>query len=62
MILVDGIASPQTDRLDSLLGREAVAIGDLIVAEVLQGFSDEREYEDARMLLGSLTFVDFGRR
>ena len=46
MILVDssvwidyfrGVSSPQTDRLDALLGREPVAIGDLMLAEVLQG-------------------------
>ena len=47
MILVDssvwvdyfrGEIAAQTDKLDRLLGHEPLAIGDLILAEVLQGF------------------------
>ena len=49
MILVDssvwidyfkGTITPQTEMLDRLLGREPLAIGDLILTEVLQGFAD----------------------
>ncbi len=52
MILVDssvwidyfnGAATLQTDKLDRLLGREPLVIGDLILAEVLQGFNDNRD-------------------
>ena len=69
MILVDssvwidyfqGKITRHTDCLDRLLGREALAIGDLILAEVLQGFERERECEAARELLTSLTVVDLG--
>jgi predicted nucleic acid-binding protein len=47
MILVDssvwidyfnGQETPQTHKLDTLLGVEPIGIGDLILAEVLQGF------------------------
>ena len=55
-----GAITPQTDTLDSLLGSEPLAIGDLILAEVLQGFVDEGEFERARTLLTSLTVVNLG--
>lgn len=67
MILVDssvwidyfrGTVTPQTDRLDALLGTELIAIGDLILAEVLQGFTRERDFNQARKLLTSLLVVD----
>ncbi|AWV04875.1 VapC toxin family PIN domain ribonuclease [Burkholderia sp. JP2-270] len=46
-----GKVSPETDKLDALLGNEALLSGDLIVAEVLQGFSAESEFNLARQLL-----------
>jgi predicted nucleic acid-binding protein len=55
-----GAVTPQTEKLDSLLGREQLAIGDLILTEVLQGFGDERSFNQARKLLTSLTVVDLG--
>ena len=67
MILVDtsawvdyfnGDSSRQTDRLDALLGQEPIAIGDLILAEVLQGFWLEKEYATVQRLLTSLTMFD----
>ena len=69
MILVDssvwigyfkGTITPQTQMLDSLLGREQLAIGDLILTEVLQGFSDERAFNKAKKFLTSLTIVHLG--
>ena len=69
MILVDssvwidyfnGTATRQTDRLDSLLGVEPLAIGDLILVEVLQGFVDQRDFDQAKALLRSLVSVDVG--
>jgi predicted nucleic acid-binding protein len=67
MILVDssvwidyfrGVGSPQTDRLDSLLGQELLITGDLIIAEVLQGFQSETAFNEAmRLMTGSLTVV-----
>lgn len=53
-----GVTSPETDRLDSLLGQELIVTGDLIVAEVLQGFQPEAEFNKAkRLMTGSLTVV-----
>ncbi|MBO9580515.1 MAG: PIN domain nuclease [Sphingobium sp.] len=69
MILVDssvwidyfrGVATPQTDRLDAMLGTEPVAIGDLMLAEVLQGFDSDRDFEQALSLLGTLDRIEIG--
>lgn len=69
MILVDssvwidyfrGTSTPQTDRLDAILGDEPVVMGDLILAEVLQGFVPDREFNAARKLLTSLDVVALG--
>ncbi len=69
MILVDssvwidyfkGTITPQTQKLDSLLDSEPLAIGDLILTEVLQGFADDRDFNLASKLLTSLTVVDLG--
>ncbi len=67
MILVDssvwidyfrGASSSQADRLDTLLGSEPLLIGDIILAEVLQGFTSDKEFEQALALLSSLDSVD----
>jgi predicted nucleic acid-binding protein len=55
-----GTITPQTEMLDRLLGREPLAIGDLILTEVLQGFADERDFNEARKMLTSLTVVELG--
>jgi predicted nucleic acid-binding protein len=55
-----GTITPQTERLDGLLGQQPLAIGDLILTEVLQGFSGEREFNQARRMLTSLTVVELG--
>jgi len=51
-------STTETEHLDSLLGTEPVAIGDLILAEVLQGFRDDSDYETAKDLLNGLTVFD----
>ncbi len=67
MILVDssvwidyfrGTPTPQTEKLDSLLGIEPIATGDLILTEVLQGFVSDRDFNQARKLMTSLVIVD----
>jgi predicted nucleic acid-binding protein len=55
-----GAATAQTEKLDVLLGHEPLAIGDLILTEVLQGFADERDFNEARTMLSSLTVVELG--
>lgn len=67
MILVDssvwieyfrGTVTPTTEKLDALLGVEPVASGDLILAEVLQGFTTERDFNQAKKLMTSLVIID----
>ena len=67
MILVDssvwidyfrGTATPQAEKLDSLLGTEPLATGDLILTEVLQGFVSDRDFNQAKKLLTSLVVVN----
>jgi predicted nucleic acid-binding protein len=69
MILVDssvwinyfnGIYTWQTDLLDSYLSNIPVIIGDLILAEVLQGFKSNKDYETAKDLLSTLPFRQIG--
>jgi predicted nucleic acid-binding protein len=55
-----GTITPQTEKLDTLLGRESLAIGDLILTEVLQGFTNERDFNEVRKMLTSLTVVELG--
>jgi hypothetical protein len=55
-----GTITAQTEKLDRLLGREPLAIGDLILTEVLQGFDSERDFNDARRMLTSLMVVELG--
>ena len=45
----------ETDYLDTILGFEPVAIGDLILTEVLQGFRNDTDYRKAKALLTSLS-------
>jgi len=53
----NGRVTKQTDILDSLLGRELLVIGDIILTEVLQGFRSDREFRKAKRILDSLIFM-----
>jgi predicted nucleic acid-binding protein len=53
-----GLPTPQTDKLDSLLGLEPLAIGDLNLAEVLQGC--DADFNRVKELLTSLVVVELG--
>jgi predicted nucleic acid-binding protein len=52
-----GVVTPQSDKLDALLGIEQVLTGDLILTEVLQGFVSERDFNQARKLLASVPLI-----
>lgn len=63
MILVDssvwidyfnGVENDETEFLDQSLGNETLCLGDLILAEVLQGFRRDRDFRSARELLTAL--------
>ena len=66
MILVDSSVwidffrnqpTPQVEWLDKNLGVEGLLVGDLILAEVLRGFKDDRGLNEARRMLGKLEQV-----
>jgi predicted nucleic acid-binding protein len=57
-----GIVTTQTEKLDVLLAQEPLAIGDLILMEVLQGFVEERDFNAAKSMLTSLVIVELGGR
>ena len=54
-----GVVTPQSDKLDTLLGVEQVVTGDLILTEVLQGFVSDRDFNQARKLLSSVPLIPF---
>ena len=67
MILVDssvwidyfnGNENKQTNTLNDALGVRPVAVGDLILAEVLQGFKTEKDYKTAKSLFEELIVYD----
>ena len=52
-----GVSTREVEVLDTLLGREPVAIGDIILTEVLQGFTRDGDFERALLALAPLTLV-----
>lgn len=55
-VLIDyfnGIDNWQVNRLDSILGKQIVLIGDYVLAEVLQGFNRDKDFEKAAMILNN---------
>lgn len=67
MILVDsgvwidyfnGVDNKQTATLNDTLGIRPVAVGDLILTEVLQGFREDKDYKTAKSLFDDLTIFD----
>jgi predicted nucleic acid-binding protein len=63
MILVDtsvwidyfnGNVNVYTDILDSALCEGTVAIGDIIFLEILQGFTNDKDYKQAKLKLSTL--------
>jgi predicted nucleic acid-binding protein len=55
-----GIRNNGTEALDGLLGQKDLAIGDLILAEVLQGTASRAEFRRVRRLFGALRMVEVG--
>jgi predicted nucleic acid-binding protein len=53
----NGASTPEVERLDGLLGVTPLAIGDLILVEVMQGFRTERDVATARQLFRSLALL-----
>ena len=53
-----GAETPQTEKLEDTLGSKPVAIGDLILTEVLQGFRHDKDYKVARKLFEDVTIFE----
>ena len=69
MILVDssvwidyfnGRSTWQTDTLDDLLSDVPVIMGDLILAEILEGFRSDKDFESAKSYISDLPFRQMG--
>jgi len=54
----NGADSPQTKILHEILGIQPVAIGDLILAEVLQGFKSDNDYRAAKQVFNDVAVFD----
>ena len=69
MILVDSSVwidffrnarTPEAEWLDRHLEIESLLVGDLILAEILRGFTQDRGFQEARRLLGQLDQLTLG--
>ena len=56
---VRGIDAPHTNLLDYELDHSRIVTGDLIIAEFLQGFRKEEDYQKAKQIMESLEYHDF---
>jgi predicted nucleic acid-binding protein len=57
-----GTPGPEADRLDKLLGEAALIVGDVVLAEVLQGFQSDADFDTALALFAAMPTVDIGGR
>lgn len=71
MILVDssvwidyfrGASTREAEHLDRLLGREALLMGDIILAEVLQGFTSDSAFDEGLRVLSAFDTIEIGGR
>lgn len=58
----NGVPAPQAGLLDNLLGERVLAVGDLILAELLRGFATEPDAKRALSLLEPLEFLEMAGR
>jgi predicted nucleic acid-binding protein len=54
----NGVSTSETDYLDDTLGKRVIVVGDLILAEVLQGFRFQKDFEKARNALLSFPLIE----
>ena len=57
---INDLDTPQTKKLEQILGRQEVVVGDLVLAEVLQGCNDPRLYNETVRLFRLADFVVVG--
>jgi predicted nucleic acid-binding protein len=56
---VRGLNAPHTDILDYELLYNRVITGDIIIADFLQGFREEKDFLEAKKIMESLEYRDF---
>jgi predicted nucleic acid-binding protein len=54
-----GIKAPHTNILDQDLLNNRIITGDIIIAEFLQGFKNEKDYHQAKEIMDALKYYDF---
>lgn len=54
----NGVESRETNLLDDILGQRDVALGDLILTEVLQGFRHDQDFDTAKSLLDQVMLFE----
>lgn len=62
-VLIDyfnGTTNWQVEKLDSLLGREVVVVGDYVLTEVLQGFKNDKDFQKAHSILKAFPCLSIG--
>lgn len=57
-----GTPTAEADHLDALLGAQNLIVGDVVLAEVLQGFDADKDFRTALDLFDTLTIVEVGGR
>jgi predicted nucleic acid-binding protein len=55
---LNGANTAQAERLDHLLGERLVVVGDLVLAELMQGFASEDDASQVRRSLEPLPFAE----
>ena len=50
----NGITTPEAEYLDRAPGNQPIAVGELILAEVLQGSSSDKDFATAKSILTEL--------
>ena len=67
MIIVDssvwidyfnGNSTAESDFLDRILGVQDIAVGDIILTEVLQGFRSDKDYKTAKNIIENFDVVE----
>ncbi len=54
----NGVKTWQVDALDEMLGQEIILIGDYVLAEVLHGFRNDKDYLKAKTILQTFPCYD----
>ena len=57
---INDLDSAHTEKLEQILGRQEVVVGDLVLAEVLQGCSDPKLFKETVRLFRLADFVVVG--